>query len=85
MSLLTNVYATWLLSTNHNYHWPAFEHNLGQPLGPATFESPFIRRDFEYGSVEIEMTSGRYPNPFDYRIWVLGHLVSELAIPFHTP
>ncbi len=89
IAFLTDHYSTWTSSPDGNaalvYSWSTHDISLGQPLGPATFESPFIRRDFEYGSVEIEMTSGRYPNPFDYRIWVLGHLVSELAIPFHTP
>jgi len=89
IALLGDFYASWN-SDNANqvglvYGWSTHDISLGQPLGPATFEGPFIRRDFQYGKVEIEMTSGRYPDPFDYRIWELGKLVSELAIPYHTP
>ncbi len=89
IALLGDLYSTWTSSPDGAadlvYSWTTHDITLGQPLGPATFEGPFIRRDFQYGKVEIEMTSGRYPNPFDYRIWLLGNLVSELAIPYHTP
>ncbi len=39
----------------------------------------------EMGKVEIEMTSGSYPNPFDSRVWALGRIVEELAIPYRFP
>lgn len=68
-----------------SYGWPDVEFSLGDPLGPPVFSGDFIRRQFEFGEVEIEMGSGRYPNPFDYRIRCMGLVVEELAIPHHTP
>lgn len=89
IALMGDFYASWngtdFGQGSSIYGWSSHDISLGQPLGPAAFESPFIRREFQYGRVEIEMTSGRYPDPFDYRIWALGKLVSELAIPYHTP
>jgi len=89
VSLLADTYASWNSapdgSQNQLFHWTSHDISLGRPLGPPVFEGPFIRRDFQYGEVEIEMKSGAYPNPFDYRIWVLGELVSEIAVPYHTP
>jgi len=70
---------------SNTYSWTDNDITLGPPLGPPVFEGDFIRRDFKYGRVEIEMDSGRYPNPFDYRIWCLGQLVEKLAVPFRFP
>jgi hypothetical protein len=89
VALLGDFYSSWNSSPNglghYVYGWTSHDISLGQPLGPATFEDEFIRREFQYGRVEIEMGTGAYPNPFDYRIWVLGDLVSMLAIPYHVP
>ncbi|MEN8007208.1 MAG: hypothetical protein ABFS42_09345 [Candidatus Krumholzibacteriota bacterium] len=89
IALLGDFYASWNSGESGQgslvYGWSSHDISLGQPLGPAVFAPPFIRRDFQYGQVEIEMTGGRYPDPFDYRIWLQGNLVSELAIPRHTP
>jgi len=89
IALLGDFYSSWTSGETSQgslvYGWSSTDISLGQALGPPVFEAPFIRRDFQYGKVEIEMTSGRYPDPFDYRIWLLGELVSELAIPYHTP
>lgn len=89
VSLIADTYSSWNtnMDGSHSpvYNWTSHDVSLGEPLGPAVFEDPFIRRDFQYGRVEIEMTYGGYPDPFDYRIWCLGQLVSELAIPYHTP
>jgi len=89
IALLGDFYSSWTSGETSQgslvYGWSSHDISLGQPLGPPVFTGPFIRRDFQYGKVEIEMTSGRYPDPFDYRIWLLGELVSELAIPYHTP
>ena len=89
VALLGDFYSSWNSSPDGNgslvYGWTTHDVSLGQALGPAVFEDYFIRRDFQYGKVEIKMTSGKYPDPFDYRIWLLGDLVSELAIPIHTP
>ncbi|MCK9997426.1 MAG: CHRD domain-containing protein, partial [Candidatus Krumholzibacteria bacterium] len=89
VSLLADTYSSWNSNPDGNqrplYHWTSHDISLGLPLGPPVFEDPFIRREFQYGRVEIEMKSGAYPNPFDYRIWLLDELVSELAVPYHTP
>ena len=89
VALLVDAYACWSTdgtsSFNYIYGWPQVPVSLGAPLGEATYESNFIRRDFAYGRVEIEMKSGFYPNAFDYRIWELGQIVEELAIPYHFP
>jgi hypothetical protein len=70
---------------SYSYGWPDVEVCIGEPTGPARFEGEFIRRDFQYGKVEIEWKAGDYPDPFNYRIWALGQLVEELSIPFHHP
>ena len=89
VSLLADTYSSWNSTPDGNqrptYHWTSHDISLGQPLGPTVFEDQFIRREFQYGRVEIEMGSGAYPNPFDYRIWLRGELVSERAVPLHTP
>jgi hypothetical protein len=89
ISLVTDTYAAWNSNPDGNhkpvYNWTSHDVSLGQPLGPPVFTGPYIRRDYQYGSVEIEITSGRYPDSIDYRIWLLGELVSELAVPYHTP
>ena len=89
IALLGDFYSSWNSGDASQgslvYGWTSHDVSLGQALGPAVFDGVFIRRDFQHGKVEIEMTSGRYPNPFDYRIWLLGDIVSELAIPYHTP
>jgi hypothetical protein len=89
VSLVTDTFASWNSNPDGNlkpvYNWTSHDVSLGQPLGPPVFSGPFIRRDFQYGKVEIEITSGKYPNSIDYRIWSLGKLVSELDIPYHTP
>jgi hypothetical protein len=89
IALVGDLYSTWTEDIpgrrSLSYLWSSRDITLGAPLGPATFSDPFIRRNFEYGRVEIEMTTGAYPNAFDYRIWMLDQLVSELNLPFHTP
>jgi hypothetical protein len=88
VALITDTYSSWNDSGttfDYSYGWPDQDISLGEALGPPVFEGDFIRRDFEYGKVELEWNDGAYPNSFDYRIWVLGQLVEELSIPFHYP
>ncbi len=89
VAMVADCYSSWhtndLSPYSNTYAWTGNDISVGQPLGPPTFEGAFIRRDFQYGRVEIEMKSGAYPNPFDYRIWALGQIVEELAIPYHYP
>ncbi len=84
VALIMDGYSSWNVGS-FSYGWSLQDISLGDPLGTPVFDGAFIRREFEYGNVEIEMTSGMYPNPFDYRIHLLGSLVEELAIPFHYP
>jgi len=89
VALVTDLHVTWhrddTSTYSNTYSWTDNDITLGPPLGPPVVEGDFIRRDFKYGRVEIEMDSGRYPNPFDYRIWCLGQLVEKLAVPFRFP
>jgi len=89
VAMIADLYASWntndLNPYSNTYAWTDNDISIGQPLGPPTFDGIFIRRNFQYGKIEIEMTSGRYPNPFDYRIWALGQLIEELRVPFHYP
>jgi hypothetical protein len=84
VALVVDAYSLWNVGT-YGYGWTDNDISLGPALGPPVFEGNFIRRDFEFGRIEIEMTSGAYPDAFDYRIWCLGQLVEELSIPFHYP
>lgn len=89
VALLVDGFACWNshdgTTFSYTYGAPEQNINLGQPLGAPSFEDNFIRREFQFGKVELEMGSGTYPNPFDYRIWCLGQLVEVLAIPYHSP
>ena len=88
VALIADLYAAWhegIGSQLYVYGWPDNDLCLGQPLGPVQITGDFLRRDFQYGRVEIELTSGAYPDPFDYRIWVFDELFEELAIPYHYP
>jgi len=89
VALLIDGYSCWNShdgsSFSYTYGWTDNDIAIGQPLGPPTYDGDFIRRDFQYGRVELELTSGIYPDPYDYRIWALGTLVEELSIPFHYP
>jgi len=88
-ALVTDTYVSWntndVNTFSNTYSWTDNDISLGPAVGPATFTGEFIRRDFQYGRLEIEMTSGWAPDPYDYRIWSLGQLVEELRIPFHFP
>ena len=87
--LIDGCYSSWNSHAGssgiHSYGWPDQEISLGPPLGPPVFAGDFIRRDFQYGQVEVEMKSGNHPNPFHYRIWELGQLVEMLGVPYIYP
>ena len=88
VALIADLYACWhegQSTVHYTFGWPEVDVCLGEPLGPVVIQGSFLRREFQYGNVEIEMTTGRYPNPFDFRIWSQGELVSELDIPHHVP
>ncbi len=89
VALMMDGYACWNShdgdTFSYTFGWPSQNIVLGPPLGPAVIEGDFLRRSFQFGEVEIEMKSGVYPNPFDYRIYCLGILAEELALPSHYP
>jgi hypothetical protein len=89
VALLVDAYAAWNdhsgSSSDYTYGWTDNDITLGEPLGPTLIEGNFYSRDFTYGRVELEMTTGRYPDPFDYWIWINGQLAEALAIPYHFP
>jgi hypothetical protein len=89
VSLLTGAYASWNTNANGSrdpvYNWTPRDVTMGAPLGEPVFAGNIIRREFEYGRLELRMLSGSYPNPFSYWIWSLGEVVSRLDAPYHTP
>lgn len=85
VALLTDCYSTWVSNGQHVYGWPEVEINLGPPLGPTEIAGNVYTRQFRYGSVKVTMTTGRYPNPFDYEIRVNGRVIQALDIPYHFP
>jgi len=89
VAMLMGGYASWNThdgsTFSYTYGWPTVEVSLGDPVGPPVYEGNFIRREFQYGRIELEWKTGRYPDPFKYRIWALGQRIEELAIPIHFP
>jgi hypothetical protein len=85
VALLTDTYATWILSTNHNYHWPEVEFNLGPPLGPTVIDGGHYTREFMFGQVDMTFETGKYPNPFRYTITIGDQIVEALDVPYHHP
>jgi len=89
VALMMDGYSSWNSHDGdtfaYTYGWPDVPVTLGPATGPPEYEGDFIRREFKYGRVEIEMGRGSYPNPFAYRIWALGQLVEELDVPIHYP
>lgn len=89
VAMLMDGYASWNTqdgsSFSYTYGWTDNDICVGEPLGPPVYDGNFIRRDFQYGRVELEWKTGRYPDPFKYKVWSLGQLVEHLAIPVHFP
>lgn len=85
LGLLTDGWTCWTEGGNWRYGWTNIDIPLGQPLGPTVIDGDLFTRDYQYGRVEVLMTSYRYPDPCDYKIWVNGRLVEQLAIPYHFP
>jgi hypothetical protein len=63
----------------HRAGIPDVEYDLGAPLGGVTVEGGRIERSFERGVVSLEMGSGAYPLPFDYRVAQRGLIVDEVV------
>ena len=80
--LVDHTYTAW---GHHNEAWPANDFSLGPPLGPPVIDGIHYSRDFRYGRLEMEITYGFLPKPFDYTIWCNGVMVERLAIPYHYP
>jgi hypothetical protein len=89
VAMLMDGYAAWNTQDgstfSYTYGWPANSICVGDPTGPPVYDGNFIRRDFQYGRVELEWKTGRYPDPFKYKIWSLGQIVEELRVPYHFP
>ena len=89
VAMLMDGYASWNShdgsTFSYTYGWTDNDICVGEPLGPPVYDGNFIRRDFQFGRIELEWKTGRYPDPFNYRIWSLGELVEELAVPYHFP
>ena len=89
VAMLMGGYASWNTQDgstfSYSYGWTDNDICVGEPIGPPLYDGNFIRRDFQYGRVELEWKTGRYPDPFKYRVWSLGQRVEELAVPLHFP
>ncbi len=89
VAMLMDGYASWNShdgsTFSYTYGWTDNDISIGQPLGPPVYDGNFIRRDFQYGRIELEWKTGKYPDPFNYRIWALGERIEELAVPLHFP
>lgn len=85
VALLTDVYSTWLTSTNHRYSWPDLEINLGDPVGATVIDGDHLWREFQHGRVDLVLDTGAYPNPLSFEIHLNGVLVQAFDLPFHYP
>ncbi len=83
--LIDGCYPVWDDYVEHVFGWPDVVHSLGAPLGPTLIQGNVFTRDFTYGDVRLEMGSGVWPDPFDYRIRINGNVVEEIALPYHHP
>ena len=83
--LIDGCYPVWDDFVDHLFGWPDVVHSLGAPLGPTRIEGDVFTREFTYGDVRLDMGSGAWPNPFNFRIRINGNVVEELAIPYHFP
>jgi len=80
--LVDDVIPVW---GGHGEDWPANDFSLGAPLGPTVIEGNRYSRNFRYGRLEVEMTTGMMPNPFRYTIRCNGKIVESLDVPHHFP
>lgn len=89
VAMLMGGYASWNShdgsTFSYTYGWPDVDICVGEPIGPPVYDGNFIRRDFQYGRIELEWKTGMYPDPFKYKVWSLGQLVESLAVPVHFP
>jgi len=85
VGLLTGNYSTWLGDGGHNFDWPEVEFNLGQPLASTVIIGDHYFREYQYGTIDLHMGTGNYPNPFSYEIKVNGRVVEALDMPYHFP
>jgi len=85
VGLLTGVYNNWLGTGGNTYDWTNVEVNLGEPLAPTEINGNHYFRQYQYGTVDIYMGSGTYPNPFSYEIKINGRVVEAFDMPYHFP
>jgi len=85
VGFLTGVYNNWLGTGGNYYDWTNVEINLGQPLSPTVINGDHYFRQFQYGTVDLHMGSGVYPNPFSYEIKINGRVVDAFDMPYHFP
>ncbi len=85
VGLLTGNYSSWLPGGGHHYDWTNVEINLGDPLSPTVITGNHYFRQYQYGTVDLHMESGTYPNPFRYEIKINGRVVDAFDMPYHFP
>ncbi len=85
VGFLTGVYNNWLGAGANTYDWTNVEINLGDPLSPTVITGNHYFRQYQYGTVDLHMESGTYPNPFRYEIKINGRVVDAFDMPYHFP
>lgn len=68
-----------------HYGWPEIEVDLGVPLTGARFYNDTVTRDFERGSVTVDLSQSSDWLPFSFAIEQEGTIVQEFEIPSGTP
>ncbi len=85
VGLLTGNYCSWFRDGGQFFDWPNVEINLGAPVGVTIIDGNHYFRQYEYGTIDLVMGSGTYPNPFSYEIKINGRVVEALDIPYSYP
>ncbi|MBK8167103.1 MAG: hypothetical protein IPK64_14280 [bacterium] len=68
-----------------DYGWPDVELDLGAPLGEAQGDGGLLVRNFENGTVTVNMTSGDLPIPFHFSITESRGIVQSFQFPSIFP
>lgn len=66
---------------NTRYGWPDVPLDLGRPVAPAVRDGSLLRRQFERGTVLIDLDGGIGDIPFTYRIEGGAEIVQEFSGP----
>lgn len=79
--LTDNLVAYHSADERYEYGWPAVDCEMGAPLGGVDFDGAMIRREFQNGRIQVEMTSGDMPCPFNFWIYQGPGVLQEFVLP----